>query len=126
MTVRPATKADLPRLYAALEQGDHEQVDLERSIVFVAEEGEGQLAGFVAARLTWQVEPLMAWPENKGVRRRAAVLLAQAMDQYLRSQGALGLGCYYAYIRDVVVQRLAQRFGLRRVYQSGGIFLREF
>lgn len=130
ITVRPARGADLPGLFAALEESGNELVDLRRAIVFVAEE-DGVAAGFIAARLIWQVEPLYLLPawrarQPKSAWRRATLLLAQAMDGYIRSQTGIDLRCYYAYIRDGVFQRLAERFGLRPVYRTGKWFLREF
>lgn len=124
MRVRPAAKADLGALYAELRAGDHEAVDLGRAVVFVAEDERG-LAGFIAARLTLQVEPLLLFRrlEEKGARRRATLLLARAMDAYLPRFGLRG---YYAFIRDRAFQGLARAFGMRDVYETERCFLREF
>ncbi len=125
ITVRPARRGELDALYAELRSGDHEQVALERSIVYVAEDDEG-LAGMAAARMTWQVEPLLVFDRvaSRGARRRAARLLGGAMDEYLRVQ-ATGLGGYYGFIRDKTFGKIVEHFGLRRVYHGCKVFWRE-
>src|SRR5579862_1062491 len=86
VTVRPAVRGELPHLHDLLaEQADYfEQNPLDQSIVFVAEYG-GDVVGFVAARLQWQIEPLLLAKRFKecapdSAKRKATYLLISAID----------------------------------------------
>lgn len=124
LTVRPAALGELPHLHELLaEQADYfEQNRLDRSIVFVAEYG-GDVVGFVAARLQWQIEPLLLTKRFKkraphSAQRRATYLLIREIDSWIgnRTKNRTGIYYYFCHIRDRSMQKLALSFGMTRVY----------
>ncbi len=180
--VRPARQEDIPRLAAELGKTNWEQVDLNRAIVFVAEEERGpvpqsgtgrgsvrpprrapdkkegrrddkdgsaplygesaaadesiragkEIAGFIAARLIWQVEPLFLFPafrrqRPRNARRRATLLLARALEAFLadRARNPTGICSYFCFIKDRIFQKLAEHYGLVRIYRGGRFYGRD-
>lgn len=132
MQVRPATLDELPYLKQRLsESPTWEQVDLSRSIVFVAEQ-DGKLIGFVSGRLIWQVEPLFIFPEYKksrapGVhhmRRKAALKLFHAIDGWLadRNLNTTGIYSYFCHVIDRAVMRVDKHLGFVRLYPGGRLY----
>lgn len=125
VTVRPATLEEIPTITALLrEQADYfeQNYDLRRCIVFVAEYG-GDIVGFTAARLQWQVEPLLLTKQftRNGphfARQKAAYLLIRELDCWLRDpkKNTTGIHYYFCHIRDKTMQKLAVSFGMTRVY----------
>ena len=120
MKVRAATRCELAYLQGRLAATDLEQVELGKSIVFLVEE-DGSVLGFVAAQLTWRVEPLMVFPEFQkrapaAVQRKAAYLLGRAIDNYIMApERPPSLPRrYFATVKDKLFARLAIRFGMKR------------
>ena len=118
ITVRPACDSDLPYLQGRLASAPIDQVDLKKSIVFIAED-EGFVVGFVAAHLTWRVEPLYLFPEfkdkaPKAMQRRATLLLGREIDRYIldRAWNRTRIHEYFAFVRQEFAA-LARNFGLR-------------
>ena len=124
ITVRQATVDDLPHLLERLrDQADYfEQQDLRRCIIFVAEY-DGKIVGFSAARLNWQIEPILLTPEFKKhaphfARQKATYLLIRELDRWIgdRTKNRSGIYYYFCHIRDRTMQKLALSFGMIRVY----------
>jgi len=125
VTVRPATLDEIPKIRALLlEQADYfeHNYDLRRCIVFVAEFG-GDIVGFTAARLQWQVEPLLLTNQFKRngplfAQQKATYLLIRELDGWLRDpkKNTTGIHYYFCHIRDKTMQKLAVSFGMTRVY----------
>lgn len=120
MFVRAATRTELAYLQGRLASTDREQVELGKSIVYVAIE-ENVILGFVAGGLIWRVEPLMVFPEFQrkappAAQKRAAYLLGKAMDDYIMAspENRTGIRRYFAFV-CTGFERLAVRFGLRRL-----------
>jgi len=133
VTVRPATPEDLHELHWRLHEQRHlyEQQDLRNSIVMVAED-EGQIVGFVAARLMWQVEPLLLTPEfikeaPGHAQRRATYLLIREIDRWIgdRTKNRSGLHSYFCSIVGKTMRKLALSFGMLPVYQKCKFFGRD-
>jgi len=132
VTVRPATPEDLHELHYRLheQRGYFEQQDLRRSIVFVAEY-EGQIVGFAAARMIWQVEPILLTPEFQKepghARRKATYLLIREIDRWIgdRARNLSGLHSYFCSIRGRVMQKLAVSFGMLSLYNRCRFFGRD-
>ena len=118
MTVRPAREDEIPRLTEFLKLSGHERVDLSRSVVFVAEE-DGEIQGFLPARLVWQLEPLVVLPKNKSKRRRVAFQLPRAMENWLSNRllNKTGIYSYFFVTRSQAWAKLAEHFGCKRLYQ---------
>ncbi len=118
MRVRPARDLEVAYLQGRLASAPIDQVDLKKSIVFVAEE-DGLTVGFIAAHLVWRVEPLMLFPEFKreapqAMQRRATLLLGREIDRYIRDPVATSnrIHEYFAFVRKEFAA-LAIRFGMR-------------
>lgn len=133
VTVRPATTEDLHELQYRLHQqrAYFEQQDLSKAIVFVAEE-DGVIVGFGAARLMWQVEPLLLTPEFKKAgtphaQRKATYLLIRELDRWIgdRRRNASGLYSYFCSIRGRTMQKLAVSFGMLPLYRRCKFFGRD-
>ena len=129
VSVRPATAKDLPALTIRLAGTDLEEVDLAKSIVYVAE-SSGEIVGVIAAQLGWRVEPLHLFSEFRKhaphmSRRRVTYLLGKAIDDYILGEKNLtGIRAYWAFISDGVFAALAEHFGLERVFKDGRIYRR--
>lgn len=124
---------DLPILQAMLKaQGDYfEQQDLSRSIVFVTE-FEGRIVGFSAARVVWQIEPLLLDASFKKLgsphaQRKATYLLIRELDNWIadRARNVSGIHSYFCTIRGRTMQKLALSFGMLRVYRWAKFFGRD-
>jgi hypothetical protein len=133
VTVRPATEDDLHELHWHLhDQREYfEQQNLRNSIVMVAEE-DGQIVGFGAARLMWQVEPILLTRDFKKqgsahAQRKATYLLIRELDHWIgdRVRNTTGLHSYFCSIRGRVMQKLALSFGMLRVYRYCKFFGRD-
>lgn len=131
-TIRPAKQIDMSYLAKRLaEKSRNEQVDLNQAIVFVVEYGEN-IVGFSAARLIWQIEPVMLFDEFKHraphiARQRATYLLITAVDRWIadRARNTTGIHSYFCFVKDRVMQKLATHFGLLRIYVGGKFFGRD-
>lgn len=133
MIVRPAEVGELSFLQAKLaqrEQDGFEQLDLRKSVVLVAEDDELR-AGLVSARLMWQVEPLILFPEFERTslpiaRKKATYLLARHIEDYIadRARNRTGLHSFFAFIEDrnPRMQGLARHIGWMPVYRKGKFF----
>jgi hypothetical protein len=132
VTVRPATTEDLHELHYRLhEQREYfEQQDLSKAIVFIAEY-EGQIVGFAAGRLIWQVEPLLLTPEFKKEhahsQRKATFLLIRELDRWIgdRARNLSGIHSYFCSIRGRTMQKLAVSFGMLSIYRRCKFFGRD-
>ena len=129
--VRPARSEELAYLQAKLreEQPLWEQVNLFESKVLVAEY-QGRIVGFGAARLVFQIEPILLFQEFKEnappfAHRRATLSLMRALDQWIHSpDNVTGVRTFFCFIVDRVMRKLAAHYGMVRVF-TGGKFFRE-
>lgn len=133
VTVRPARKEDLPILQAELAaQGNlYEQQDLAKTICFVTEY-DGEIVGFSAARVVWQVEPLLLFRKFKKfaphhAQRKATYLLIRDLDAWLadRSKNTTGIYFYFCSIVGKTMRLLAMSFGMVPVYRKSKFFGRD-
>lgn len=133
VTVRPATKEDLHELHYHLhdQRNYFEQQNLGNSIVMVTEE-DGQIVGFGAARLMWQVEPILLTKDfqkhgTPHAQRKATYLLIRELDGYIgdRARNTTGLHSYFCSIRGRIMQKLAISFGMLAVYRRCKFFGRD-
>lgn len=124
VTVRPARVGEIPQLREFLrEQADYfEQNDISQSIVFLAEY-DNEIVGFCAARLQWQIEPLLLTRKFQQhgpnfAKAKATYLMIREMDRWLgdRTKNQTGIFYYFCHIRDKTMQKLAVSFGMTRVY----------
>lgn len=134
--VRPARMNELAFLQAKHSQvataRGYEQLDLSKSVVFIAEDDvDGMRCGMLAARLVWQLEPLILFPEFERTsspmsKRRATYALARAFEKYLGdpTQNRTGLRFFFAVIENVNqrMQHAAENFGWRWIYRKTKVF----
>jgi len=133
VSVRDAIAAELPTLQEMLYRQRHfyEQQDLSKAIVKVAEFGE-ETVGFGAARLTWQVEPILLGPRFKKfgphfAQQKATYLLIRELDRWIadRQRNLTGLHSYFCSIPGQRMQELALSFGMVPVYKNSKFFGRD-
>jgi hypothetical protein len=133
VTVRPARPEDLPELQRRLleQRGAYEQQDLRKTILYVAEY-DGKIVGFSAARMIWQIEPLLLTPEFKKkaphfARQKATYLLIRELDRWIadRQRNLTGIHWYFCSIVGKTMQQLAVSFGMLRVYPKSKFFGRD-
>ena len=126
---RPARVDEIEYLQARLaEDPTYEKVDLKTSIVFV-DVYDGQLVGFGAARLIFQVEPLYLFPEFKKnapkfAQKRATYQLIKALDAWIfdPERNKSGIRQYFCFILDKTMQKLALAFNMLPAYTGGAFF----
>lgn len=129
VTIRPATREDIPYLQERLASTPrNEQVDLNQCIVGVVQYGD-QIVGFTGARLIWQIEPVMLFPEfiesaPHFARQKATLMLIRWIENWLadRSKNTTPIGSYFCFITNRVMQKLAVSFGMLRIYTGGKFF----
>jgi hypothetical protein len=109
----------------------YEQQDLSHAIVYVAEFG-GEIVGFCAARLMFQVEPLLLDVNFKKLapifsRQKATLGLIRAVDGWIadRKQNVSGIHSYFCSIPGRTMRQLALAFGMLPVYQKSKFFGRD-
>lgn len=132
VTIRPANKEDLPYLDQRLrEQSYFERVDVTKMVVFIAEY-DGKIVGFTAARLVWQVEPLMLFDEFVNyaphfARQKATFGLIRAIDAWLadRNRNTTGIYTYFCFVKRRIMQQLAEAFGMLHIYRGGRFYGRD-
>jgi hypothetical protein len=132
VSIRPATDADLPLLAGWLaSQTYFEIVCLPQMIVYVAE-FEGKIVGFGAARLIFQIEPIFLEPTFKRhaphfARARATLGLIRALEGWIadRRQNTTGIYSYFCFIKGRVMQKLAEAYGMWRIYRGGRFYGRD-
>jgi hypothetical protein len=130
--IRPATAADIPYLEQRLkEQSYFEQVDVRKMVVFIAECG-GEIVGFTAARMMWQIEPVMLLPEfikraPHFARQKATLGLIRSIEGWLgdRTRNTTGIYSYFCSIKGRIMRQLAESYGMFRVYQGCGFYGRD-
>lgn len=133
VTVRDARLEDLPYLQEKLKEQArfYEQQDLSKCIVMVAEY-DGQIVGFGAARVQWQIEPLLLIPEFKKyaphfAQQKATYLLIRELDAWIgdRKKNLTGIHYYFCSIVDRTMRKLALAFGMLQVYPKSKFFGRD-
>lgn len=144
MITRAATLAEVPFLTAQLQnraKDNYEQFDLRQSIVHVAEDTDGLLAGMVCARIRpgplnmvacWHVEPLILFPEFVRTspthsRKKATYLLARAAESWIadRTRNTTGVQAFFVYIetKNKPMHGLAKHIGWKPV--KGKLYVKE-
>ncbi len=127
VTERDAVLSELPYLQEKLKEQSHyfEQHDLSQCIVKVVEY-DGQIVGFAAARLVFQVEPVMLFPEFREAphfaQQRATLLLIRGIDAWVMDtqRNLSGITTYFCFILSRRMQKLAAAFGMLRCYWNRG------
>ena len=118
LTYRAATPGEKAYLAQRLTETEHEVVSLEHC--WVAER-DGQLLGVLPARLVWQLEPLVVFPEvtNTLTRSRAALGMYIVAENWIRQQP---VHWFFAVTRSRAVQNWAGRLGWWRMYRGAQTF----
>ena len=114
------------------EEKHHEKLDLAKSVVLVAEDNDDSLTcGLIAARMVWQVEPLVLFPEfertsSKMAKKRATYLLARAVESFIADPASnpTPVKFFFSVIenRNPRMQDLARHIGWQQVYPGCKIF----
>lgn len=127
MEVRPATGDEIPFLRAQLKKTDCEQIDLDQARIWVAVE-DGVLIGMLSARMCWQLEPLLIFPEHENTitRSRAGLMLYRAAAKWLgdRNLNKTGIHWFFAITRSKAVKGWAQSLGWFRQYRGAATYIK--
>jgi hypothetical protein len=129
VTSRPARLDEIPYLQQRLAQPSsycYENHDLSKCLVYVVEY-DGAIVGLSAARLQWQIEPVMLFPEfhEHGphfAQKHATFLLIRELHDWIsdRERNLTGVYSYFCYILKQRMQKLAVNFGMQRWYAARG------
>lgn len=126
---RLATLAEIPELLRRIEESGGVFVDLYRTPVWIAVEGE-KIVGLLAAELTWQFEPLLMFPEidSKAVRRRACYRLYRAAEAWMCDPRRNITGIYkaFAVTRKFGVRGWAKKMGWYHQFKRAPMFIKYF
>lgn len=125
MEIRQARADELPILKQKLAEAEGEQIDLDSARVWVAID-QGNIVGMLSARMTWQLEPLLIFADNKMTRRRAGLSLYRAAESWLGSRqlNRTGIHSFFAVTRSRAVMGWANRLGWFRQYRGAATFLK--
>jgi hypothetical protein len=124
--IRQARADEIPYLRERLKETEGEQIDLDTARVWVAVEGK-QILGMLSARLVWQAEPLIIFPEvnNTMTRRRAGLGMYRAFEKWLPSiENRTGIRWFFAITRSKAVMGWADRLGWFRQYKGAATYLK--
>jgi hypothetical protein len=126
--VRKATALDIPFLQAELNKTNWERVDLNRSLVWIAEYN-GQPFMFAALRLIWQLEPILKFRSKgipKNAQRRGMYLLYKAVEGHIfdPEQNKTGIFFMFAHTTIKKVWEWAKVMGWHRCYKGGWQMIR--
>lgn len=130
--VRPAKLEECPYLLERLSENPlFERFDLTQAVVYVAEY-QGEIVGFGAARMLWQIEPLYLFPEFKKhaprfARARATLQLIRELDAFIMDpkRNLTKVHQYFCFIVDRVMQKLALSYQMLPAYKGGKFFGRK-
>lgn len=126
MEFRQARADELIYLKYRLNKTDHEQIDLDRARVFVADQ-DGTLRGMLCLRLVWQAEPLLIFDEveKKSERRRAGYGMYRAALKWLSStENRTGIRWLFGITRSAAVERWLLKLGWLRQYVGAKTFIK--
>jgi hypothetical protein len=126
--IRPARPDEIEIIQADLSKDKRwEQVDLTKGIVFVATK-DGEIVQYIQSRLVWQVEPLK-WMRGKKKtlnaheQKKSTYRLIFAMERWLRDPHHNPfVRFYFCTIKNKVMQKLAQSFGMLPLYNGCRFF----
>lgn len=121
MIVRQAREEDIPYLKTKLAESGGEQIDLDTARVWVAVEDE-QIVGMLAARMTWQIEPLLLWGGNQVTKSRAGVGMYRAAEEWLQEN--VGVRWVFCITRRAAVGRWLGKLGWLRQYKGAATFVK--
>jgi hypothetical protein len=115
MPIRHVVPADIPYLHQRMKELGSEFVDLNTMPSWVATDDEGKILGVLPARLVWNLEPLLIFPEvtNKLTASRAALGMFRAAEAWLSdpSKNITGINWYFIKTYSEAVKGWAKRLG---------------
>lgn len=126
LVIRRADTLDLPFLQIEQQKTNWEQVDLKKSLVWVAE-WEEQVFAFIALRLVWQFEPLMVFRREgipKHIQKKGCTLLYRAATKFLYDPMQNTTGIHWAFLHTnfTHVEKWMKKLNWHRCYAKGKMF----
>lgn len=123
VTVRKADSLDIPFLQNELKSTDWEQIDLNKSLVWVAEY-EGKPFMFGALRLVYQLEPILKFRSHdipKSAQKLGMYKLYKTIENYMfdPEQNKTGIYWMFAHMLEEKVYKWAKWAGWHRCYDKG-------
>lgn len=120
---------EIPYLHKRLKEASSEPIDLYKTPSWIAEDDEtGKILGVLPARLVWNLEPLLIFPEvdNKITASRAALGLFKAAEAWLHDPTKNNTGIYWYFIktRSQNVINWASRLGWFRQWQGCHFYIK--
>jgi hypothetical protein len=122
ITVRKADTFDIPILQQELAKTDWEQVDLKRSLVWIAEYNEVPFA-FIALRLVWQIEPMFVFKRDgipSHALKKGVYMMYREAEKFLsdREQNTTGIHWSFMHTLKESVGHWARKMGWVPVYRQ--------
>ncbi len=127
LSIRHVEPKDFESLRQRLKENHSEALDLERMPCWIAED-DGKVIGVLGARLVWQLQPLLIFPEtkNKITRSRACFHLYRVATAWLgnRDLNRTGIHWFFAVTYSKGVKAWAKRLGWFRQYKGTAFFIK--
>jgi hypothetical protein len=128
MPIRHVVPEDIPYLQQRMKQLGSEFIDLNRTPAWVSTDDSGNIQGVLAARLTWQLQPLLIFPEveNRMTRRRSSLGLYRAAEAWISNRllNTTGIHWFFAVTRSEGVISWAKKLGWFQQYIGTTFFIK--
>jgi hypothetical protein len=128
MQIRLTAREEIPAMQRRLEELGSEYIDLSSTPSWVALDEEGTIIGILPARLVWNLEPLLVFPEvkNKVTASRACLGLFRAAEAWLsdRAKNTTGIYWYFIKTRSEAVKQWAKRLGWFRQWKGCALYIK--
>jgi hypothetical protein len=128
MQLRHVLPEDIPYLQQRMKELGSEFIDLNKTPSWVATDDDGTILSVLPARLVWNLEPLLIFPEvtNKLTASRAALGMFRVAEAWLRdsSKNRTGITWYFIKTRSEAVKDWAQRLGWFEQWRDATFFIK--
>src|SRR5260370_6757137 len=119
---------DISYLQHRMKELGSEFIDLSTTPAWFATDHSGNILGVLAARLVWQLQPLLIFPEveNKMTRRRSAIGLYRAAEAWISNRllNTTGIHWFFAVTRSEGVISWAKKLGWFQQYIGTTFFIK--
>src|SRR5260370_14168175 len=126
--IRPVHPNDIPYLQHRMKELGSEFIDLNATPAWVATDHSGNILGVLPARLVWNLEPILIFPEvkNKLTASRAALGMFKAAEAWLSdpNKNTTGITWYFIKTRSAAVKQWASRLGWHRQWKNAAFFIK--
>jgi hypothetical protein len=128
MIIRFIRPDEIPLMHERMREQETEFIDLNTTPAWVAEDEQGNIIGILPARLVWNLEPLLIFPEviNTITASRASLGLFKAAEVWLsdRTKNTTGIYWYFIKTRSESVKQWASRLGWFHQWKGADFYVK--